>query len=337
MRRRSRGARRAVVAALAVVTFPILAACDTSPDSAAVVGSEHISISDLQHQVNLALADPQITAALAPGSQFSQTLGGSQAGFVRTTLTRLISDRLFSAVAAAHHVTVTSKEVSDATAQFVEQAGSAAALQQQAAEGIGVTAAGLPALVRLTVLQQKLSDALVADLPATPAQLQTEYQKDIDTYDELDVAQIAMTNKKLAHQVLAQARSAPDTFPALAKRYSQDTQTQPNGGEVGLVGRSQVVSLLGSAAKAKVGNIELAHSSGEYVILHIISRHLVPISQATAQLKSALFASQAQTLLTKELAAEGKRLGVHVSPRYGHWDAKTETVVANKSATSSAG
>jgi parvulin-like peptidyl-prolyl isomerase len=337
MRGRSWGARRAVVAAVALATVPVLAGCDTGPDAAAVVGGNEISISSLQSQVNAALADKQISTALAPGSQTSAALGGSPAGFVRMTLSRLISDQLVTAIAADHHVTVTSKEVSDQTAAFVQQAGSLASLQQQAAESIGVPAAGLTALVRLTVLEQKLSDALVANLSATPAQLQTEYQKEIDQFDELDVAQIALTNKALANHVLTLARSNPANFGALAKQYSQDTTTQSNGGEVGLVGRSQVVSLLGSAAKAKVGNIELAHSSGEYVIVHIISRHLVPISQAAPQLKSTLFASQAAALLQKAIVAKENAEGVHVSPRYGHWDAKTQQVVATKNTTSSAG
>jgi parvulin-like peptidyl-prolyl isomerase len=326
-----------VVAAVAVAVIPVLAGCDTSPDSAAVIGGDRISISSLQSQVNVALADPQITSALAPGSQYAQALGGDRAGFIRATLSRLISDQVINSVAASHHVTVTSKEVSDQTAAFVQQAGSLTALKQQAADGIGVPAAGLAELIRLTVLQQKLSDALVANLTATPAQLQAEYQKEIDQFDQLDVAQIALSSKAVANRVFAQARSNPSNFAALAQRYSQDTTTQADGGEVGLVGRSQVVSLLGSSAKAKVGNIELAHSSGEYVILHIISRKLVPLAQAAPQLKSTLFAAQAAALLQKAVETAESKAGVHVSPRYGHWDAKTQQVVATKSAISQAG
>ena len=322
---------------LAVAAIPVLAGCDTGPDAAAVIGGERISISDLQRQVNTALADPQISSALTPGSQFASALGGDRAGFTRMTLGRLITSRLIAKLAAQHHVTVTSKEVSDQTAAFVQQAGSLASLQQQAAEGVGVTAAQLPALIRDTVVQQKLSDALVANLSVTPAQLASEYQKNIDQFDQLDVAQIAVTGKKLAHSLLGRARRSPDTFSDLAKQYSQDATTKGAGGEIGFVGRSQVVSLLGSAAKAKVGSIQLAHTSGEWVLLKIISRKVTPISEATDKLKSTLFAGQAAVLLTKAVTDEERKLGVHVSPRFGHWDAKTQTVVASKSAISSAG
>lgn len=329
------GFRRALVGAVVTAAIPVMAGCttNTSPGAAAVIGDARISVSALQHQVNDAFADPQIAAALAPGSQFSQALGGDRDGFVRVTLSRMISDRLISTVAAAHHVTVSSKDVADEINTFVQQAGSLQALQQQAAESVGVTAKQLPALIRLTVMQQRLSDALIANLPASPAQLRAEYQKDIDQFDQIDVAQIAVSSKSLATHILSLARKDPSSFATLAGKYSQDQQSAANGGEVGLVGRSQVVSLLG-AAKTKIGTIQLLHTQGEYLVLHLISRHTIPLSQATAQLKSAIFAGEASALLQKAIGDEAKSEGVHVSPRYGRWDPTTQAVLAVKSAIS---
>ena len=91
-----------------------------------------------------------------------------------------------------------------------------------------------------------------------------------------------------------------------------------------------MVSLLG-AAKTKVGTIQLLHTQGEYLVLHIIRRQVVPLSQATPQLKSAIYSGQATALLQKAIADEAKTLGVHISPRYGRWDPTTQTVLAVKS------
>jgi parvulin-like peptidyl-prolyl isomerase len=330
------GVRRVAVAALATVAIPLLAGCDTSPDAAAVIGGSRISIAALQSQVDAALKDPQITAALS-NQQFSSGLGGSQAGFVRLTLGRLISDKLIDEAAAAHHVTVTSKEISDQTAQFVQQAGSMSALEQQAAESVGVTPAQLPDLIRLTVLQQELSDALVAELPATPEQLSAEYQKDIDQFDTLDVSQIAVSKKALADQILAKVQQNPASFEALAAKYSLDTTTSANGGEVGQVGRKEIISLLGGVAHARPGSVGIAHGNGVYSVVRVNSRNIVPLSQATLQLKETLYSAQATALLQKALTDEGDKLGVNVSPRYGKWDPTSQTVVARKSAISSAG
>src|SRR5581483_488659 len=104
-----------------------------------------------------------------PKTPGTPSLGGDRVGFTRQTLGRLISDELLNLVAAAHHVTVTPQEVDAQTASFVQQAGSLSALQQSAASQVGVAPSQLPTLVRITVLQQKLGDALTATLPATQA------------------------------------------------------------------------------------------------------------------------------------------------------------------------
>jgi hypothetical protein len=312
-----------VVAAL--IALPVLSACSTSPGAAAVVGSQRITTGELQAQV---------TESLKSGQVQSQQ-GFSRAAFTRQLLSHLISVYIVNAAAAAHHVSVTTQDITAQTDAFVQQAGSLAKLQAQAAAG-GVTTGQLPGFIRYAAVEQKLSEALIANLTATPAQLAAEYQKDIDQYDQLKIAQIAVKSKKLANQILAKVRRDPSSFAALAAKDSLDTTTKNNGGLVGLVGRSQVVKALGgAAASAKPGTFVIAHNTGDYVVIHIISRQTKPESAVTAQLKSSLFSGQAATLLQKAISAEAIKLGVHVSPRYGKWDATTDAVVATTSPVSS--
>jgi parvulin-like peptidyl-prolyl isomerase len=330
----SRSLRVASLAVAALAALPVLSACHTNPGSAALVGGHRITTGELQSEVNGALADPAVTAALA-NPQYSKPLGANRTGFIRATLGRLINQQVVDEVAAAHHVTVTPQEIKAQIASFVQQAGSLTALQTSAADQVGVSVNQLPSLIRFTVMQQKLSTALIANLTATPAQLAAEYQKDIDTYDQIDIAQIAVATKALGETVLAKAKADPSSFGALAEKYSVDTASKANGGEVGYVGRSQVQQVLGAADKnAGPGSIVLAHTSGDYVVIHIIARRTEPISAVTGKLKTAIFQSQSQTLLEKAIVAEAKKLGVSVSPRYGHWDNATQSVVATKSPVS---
>jgi SurA N-terminal domain/PPIC-type PPIASE domain len=313
------------LAILAFAVLPVLSACSTSPGSAAVVGSQKITTGQLQSQVNQAL-----------------TGGGlqSQKGFNRTTFTRellghMISVDVLNAAASSHHVTVSSQDVTAQTATFVKQAGSLAALKQQAAQG-GVSAAQLPGFIRFDALQQKLGTALTANLTATPAQLATEYQKDIDTFDQVDIAQIQVKSKALAQHILTTVRANPASFASLAAKDSLDTATKAKGGAVGFVGTSQVQKVLGAnSAPLKSGTFQVAHASGSYVVIHVIKRQVQPITAVTSQLKQSLFTAQAQTLLQKAITAEATKLGVHVSPRYGKWDNATQAVVAAPDATSS--
>jgi parvulin-like peptidyl-prolyl isomerase len=321
--------------AAAVAAVPLLAGCNTSPGAAALVGGERISIATLQHTVNRELADPDIKSALA-NPQFSAGLGRNAAGFVRVTLARLISERVIGRLAAEHHVTVSAQEVQSQTASFVQQVGSLQSLQTQAAEQVGVTPAELPALIRFTVLQQKLSNALVASQPITRAQLVAQYNRDIDQFDQLDLAQIAVPTKSLADRVLRKARAHPASFAALARKYSTDTQSKANGGDIGFVGRNQVATVLGSnPATISAGQILMTHSTTGYVIIHVIKTKKTSLAAATPQLKSELSQNQGQTLLITAAVTESKKLNVHVNPRYGTWDPQTQRITPIKSKISS--
>jgi hypothetical protein len=319
--------RLSSLAVLALVALPVLSACNTSPGAAAVIGSNRITTGDLQSQVNESLANGLL----------AKQKGFDRGSFTRQLLAHLIGVQLVNSLAADDHVTVTPQDISAQMASFVQQAGSLAALQQQAAQG-GVTAKQLPGFVRYAALQQKIGNALAAKLPATQAQLEAEYQKDIDNYDQLDIAQIAVQSKSLADQILAKVRKHPSSFASLAEKDSVDTASKAKGGVIGYVGRSQVLQVLGgSAAEAKTGTFTIAHDSAEYIVLHIIKRRVQPLSAVSAQVKTALFASQATGLLAKAVTAEATKLGVHVSPRYGRWDNATETVVSTTSPVSSSG
>ncbi len=328
--------RLLVVGAVALAAVPLLAGCNTSPGAAAVVGNDRISVGSLQHTVNQALADPAVSNALT-NPQFSAQLGRTRTGFVRVTLARLITERLFARIAADHHVTVTTQEVQAQTASFVQQAGTLKGLQTQAAEQVGVAPAGLPDLIHVTVLQQKLSNALVASQPVTQSQLLAQYNRDIDQFDQVDLAQIAVNKKSLAQTIVRKARANPSSFPALARKYSTDTQSAANGGAIGLIGRNQLATVLGSnPARIAAGQILMTHTSGSYVIVHVIKTKKTSLAAATPQLKSELFATTGQTLLEKAVVAESKKLGVHVSPRYGSWDPQTQTISPSKSQINSA-
>jgi hypothetical protein len=317
--------RASSLAVVALVALPVLSACSTSPGAAATIGSQRITTGQLQAQVNESLA----------GGKVQKQQGFDRATFTRQLLGHLIDVDIVNAAAAAHHVSVTPQDITAQTAAFVKQTGTYAALQQQAAAG-GVTAGQLPGFIRYAALQQKLSSALVAGLTATPAQLAAEYKKDIDQFDQLKIAQIAVKSKALANHILTTVRKHPSQFATLAAKDSLDPATKSKGGLVGFVGRTQVQTALGGAgASATPGSYAIAHSSGDYVVLHIISRQTQPESAVTAQLKSSLFSAQATTLLQKTIAEEATKLGVHVSPRYGKWDNATSAVVATNSPVSS--
>lgn len=312
-------------AALAVAAVPLLAGCHTSPGAAALVGDHRISAGHLQDQVNAALANTQAQAQL----------GTDRAGFVRVLLAHDINVALVNAMAEDRHITVTRADIASVTNQFIQQAGSLSAFHQQAASG-GVPASALPSFLHFTAAQQKIEQQLVANLPVTQQQLRAEYQKNIGSFDQVHAAHILVKTKTLAQQLLRQVQRSPSSFARLAKQYSTDTQSAANGGDLGQVARGSTVSAFDKAIFShRPGSYFIVHSQFGWHVVHVISRHTVSLAQATPQLKQSLFASRATDLLTAAETAEAKRIGVHVSPRYGAWKPADLTVVAAPNPVSS--
>jgi parvulin-like peptidyl-prolyl isomerase len=319
--------RVSVLSLAAVVAIPLLSACSTSPGAAATVGGDRISTAHLQAEVTVALTNPQA----------AQQVGSNRGAFARELLAKMISDDLVARIAAQRHVTVTRIQVAAQTQTFVKQAGSLKTLQAQAAAG-GIPPSRLPAFIRALALQQQVEDAIIRTLPVSQARLQQAYNANKDSYDQVHAAHILVKSKSLATQLLAQVKQDPSRFAALAAKYSTDTASKNNGGDLGFESRSKVVASFGTAIFTHpAGSFVLAHSQFGYHVIHIIAHRVQSLASVTPQLKAGIFASQRAALLGKAVVAESRRLGVHVSPRYGTWNAPKQAVVAAKDFVSSAG
>ena len=312
--------RAATVPAVLLAAGLVLSGCGnstSSPGAAAIVGKDRISTDTLQSTVNDALKDPQAASKL----------GANRASFVRDELGRLINNDVIAAAAADHGVSVTNSEIDNQISQFAQQAGGEAQLEQSAAQN-GVPKNALRTFIRFYVLQQKLADKLVADVPVSQAQLQAAYQQNIDQFDKVHSAHILVKDKKTADMILAKVKANPSSFASLAAKYSLDTSNKNSGGDLGFAGHGQFVKEFSDAIfKAKPGSFIEVHSQFGWHVVHVIARKTVPLAQASAQLKGQILKTQRDALLKKTLADEAKKLGVHVNPRYGKWDAQNGQVV----------
>lgn len=302
--------RTAALVGVAAATVSLAAGCTTSPGAAAVVGNDSISTQKLQQAVDVALKDPAA----------QQQVGADRAAFVRDELGRLINDVIIGRAAAEQHLTATPNDIAQATAGLEQQAGGHQQLLQAASAG-GVPPSALPTFLHYYVLQQKLVDKLLANVPVPQSALQAAYNKQIDSFDRVHSAHILVKTKKEADRILAQVRKNPSSFASLAQRFSLDTGSKANGGDLGFQGRAAFVKPFSDAIfAAKPGSFVEAHSQFGWHVIHVIAHQVTPLEQAAPQLKSQILQAQAQSVLQAELSRVGKRLGVHVNPRYGVWN-----------------
>ncbi len=312
-----RTARLAGAAAGVVVGVLALSGCQTSPGAAALVGDDRISTSALQKEVDAALALPGVQPQLA----------SDRAGFTRSELARLVTNFIIAAAAKEHHLTVSQADIDQQMNEFAQQAGGTSQLFQQA-EQSGIPRKELPDFSRYYVLEQKLGDALVSDVPVSASQLSAAYQQNIDQFDQVHSAHILVKSKALADQILAKVKRDPSAFGALAAKYSTDTSNKDTGGDLGFAGRGQFVPSFSDAIfRAKPGSFVEVHSQFGWHVVHVIAHRTIPLAKATPQLKASLLKNTRDKLLSEALASEGHKLGVHVNPRYGRWDFATQNVV----------
>jgi parvulin-like peptidyl-prolyl isomerase len=310
--------RIGAAAAGAVVLVLSLGGCRTSPGAAALVGDDRISTGTLQHEVDRALSLPQVQPQLA----------ADRAGFTRTELSRLVNNLIIQAAADEHGITASQSDVEQQLNEFAQQAGGEAQLYDQAQQS-GIPKGDLREFTRFYVLQQKLADKLVAKVPVSEEQLKAAYQQNIDQYDQVHSAHILVKSKSLADSILAQVRQDPSAFARLAAKYSIDTSNKATGGDLGFAGHGQFVPEFSDAIfAAKPGSFIEVHSQFGWHVVHVISHKRTPLANVTDELKTTVLQNQHDALLSKALTDESKRLGVHVNPRYGRWDATQGTVVA---------
>jgi parvulin-like peptidyl-prolyl isomerase len=305
-------------AAVGLVVVAVgLAGCNTSPGAAALVGGDRISASALQHEVDRALALPNVQPQLS----------NNRVNFTRSELARMVTNLIVTAAAREHHLTVSQADIEQQINSFAQQAGGSSQLIQSA-EQSGIPRQELQSFTHFYVLQQKLADLLIANIPVSQAQLQAAYQKNIDQYDQVHAAHILVKTKSLADTILAQVKKNPSSFAQLAAKDSTDTSTKNNGGDLGFAGRGQFVPQFSNAIfNAKPGSYIEVHSQFGWHVVHVIAHRVISLAQATPQLKTTLLQSTRDKLLAQALAQVGHKLGVHINPRYGRWDNATQTIV----------
>ncbi|WP_328327324.1 MULTISPECIES: SurA N-terminal domain-containing protein [unclassified Streptomyces] len=150
------------VSAALVAAAPLLAACGSQPHpgAAAVVGKDRITVAALQTQVNDVRAAQNKSPQAAELIRSSNNLSGMKLG-------NMIFDRVLAKAAADAGAKVTRKDIQDARAQLVKQAGSEQRLQQVYLQQNGIAPGQIDQALQEQVTASKLAEKLGASL-STP-------------------------------------------------------------------------------------------------------------------------------------------------------------------------
>ena len=134
----------------------------------------------------------------------------------------------------------------------------------QSLEQLGLTADQVRQLYTINVLRQKLFDIITADVPRSQ--------------DEVWARHILVADEKTANDVRQQLVNGAD-FATLAAKYSTDTATKNNGGDLGWFAKGVMVPEFEQAAfSLKVGEIsQPVKSQFGYHIIQVLAHETVPL------------------------------------------------------------
>lgn len=220
------GATIMVVAALA---FGLMSGCNSTKNDAATVDGEPITEKALDAEVaKLKLQSPSL---------FDKNSGGMDEGQIRSTLLdELIAQQLLSKEADAKKVSVTDAEI-DKNIESLKAGYSDEKQFEDALKTAGYTLDTLREQVKWQLLSTKLLERLVPASSISNAEAKAYYEKNKASYKVAAAKRsshilFAAKDEETAKKVLKELQDGAD-FAAMAKKYSTDTASAKNGGDLG--------------------------------------------------------------------------------------------------------
>jgi parvulin-like peptidyl-prolyl isomerase len=297
----------------------------------AVVNGVGISKGDLERQVAAVFKSPQFQGADPNDAE-------QRLDVERQVIVQLIQQELIKQEAVRLAVRVAESEVAErfgqVRAQFQTDDQFSQALSQN-----GLTVTTLRERIRDQLTVEKVQTRAIGDVTATEAEIRAAYGNG-QRFEELHVRHILFTvnapteeaaKKKKAEDTLAQLRDGAD-FIALAKKVSEDTQTKPQGGDLGTVTRSTplVQEFLTAAFALKKGQISgLVRTQFGFHIIKVEDRRTKTLDQARAELTQEINDSKRQDAFTGFMKKRVEAARIVVNPRYGDFNPETLSIDAH--------
>jgi parvulin-like peptidyl-prolyl isomerase len=243
--------RRIPLIALCLLVVLLAAACGGSgpknvpSDAVAVVGDKSIPKSDWDALIEQTRRNFQATKKKFPAP------GSVDLANLKTNATQfLIQSSEYQQEADKLGVKVTDKDIDARLDQIKKQyygnpAGQKPATKAQmeqryqaALKQQGFTNEEVRSGVKLQLVREKVFAEVTKDVKVSDDDVKAYYDKNKKQYEtpaqpaSRDARHILVKTKKLADQLYAQLQAHPGKFAQLAKKYSKDTSSAPNGGKL---------------------------------------------------------------------------------------------------------
>jgi hypothetical protein len=288
---------------LLAVTVSGLSACRTSPNVAAYVGDEQVTVTELDSAVTERLADKDI-AAYADGKPDE---------FTRRVLSLLVQEEVYAAASERYDVQVTNDDVRARIAELLGSDNPDDVYSQLAQQGIGRE--DVFENVRQQLLRQRIAAAEGKAGGLDTAALQAAYDAARAGLAQVSFGYITVPDDATAAAVLAQLTADPASYAALAAQYPGPS-TLP-ALETRAPDKVPSVLAQGIAAAAPNTGFSTAVPEAGGVVVTFVAGTVYPTFEEARPDLEKQAADRADQAGTSIIDGVRKDLGVTVNPRYG--------------------
>ncbi len=308
--------------ALLIVVLALgLAGCTTTgPRPAATVEGSDITTEQLARTAGVFRAVAGLQQQ--PCGQTDGDTDTAEAACNRFSLGALIQFRAADVYAQANGVTIDNAKVTKALDSFQQSVGADQLTSQLTANG--VTVDDVRELIRLSLIQEAVAQAVTADR-LTEERLQQRYQDSMADYTTLHVDHILVDSKAQAQSVYQQV-TAPgftlEDFQALAKKVSTDPNAAQDGGELTLPASQLVAEFSPAALRLKPGEIsQPVKTQYGWHVIWMIDQHVTPFAQARDQILQSAASTEFEGWLRDQAGQ------IDVDPSFGRYDTQQLQVI----------
>ncbi len=288
---------------LLTVAVSGLSACRTSPNVAAYVGDEQITVTELQAAVEDRLGDPDL-AAFAEGQEDE---------FTRRVLGRLVDEEVYAAAAERYDVGVSNDDVRARIEQLLDGDDPEAVYTQLAAQGVG--RADVFENVRQQLIRQEIAVAEGQAEGLTEEALRAAYQQRLADTSTVRFGYITVTDQATATTVLAELTATPARYAEIAGRF-ESQYTLPDVEERSPDQLPPPLVDQAVAARPGTGFIVPVAEIGGVVVGFVAPDPSFEEVRAELELRASEQAAEAGGALVEEVRSD---LDVTFNPRFGEF------------------
>jgi foldase protein PrsA len=313
----ARPVRLVLVPALTALLALALAACSSARPPAAVVNGTRITDEQVQENVPLF----QFLASIQ-NSACGQVQAGERpdAACTRSVLTNLIEEQIVLPFARSHHLSVPSSQIDQTISSLDQSVGADKVTTLLKAQGL--TTSDLRGLLSRLLLIQAAEQEVVKE-QVSDADLRKLYEQNKLQFTQLHAKHILVKTQAEAEKIAKEA--TPQNFAKLAEKFSIDTGSAKNGGDLGTVTAAQFdPDFVNAALALSPGQISgPVHTQFGWHVIMLVSAQVVPFDQAKQQ----LLTQEGNGPFVDWIKGRLRSATVEVNPKYGRYDPSTGGVV----------